>query len=248
MDGLVYVATGRPYIAATLMSIISARRFYFGRILVLTDKPNPELWRRAKEKLDVHVKCVETGEEKAPQASRVLKTKVMELARFDRAIFLDADTFVFRSFDALWDMVDDAHPLALTISQYHKTTKAVGADTKWKHVGVYQRDFKLMLKITGPDFPHWSSSTMVWQRRPEILSLSRMWFIEWQRYKSRDMMALARSLYVTQLPVVHIPRRFNLKNRVETDTVIYTGREDKLRQVHRRHPKMLELAREILDG
>lgn len=248
MDGIVYVATGRPYIASALMSAASARRFYSGNILVLTDEARVKLWRRAKSKLDVDVKCIETDEEKKPQSSRVLKTKAMELSPFDRTLFLDADTFVLRPFDVLWNMVDGADPLGLTISQYHKTTKDVGADVKWKKVSVYQNDFKLLLSITGPNFPHWSSSTMVWRRCPRLVRLSRLWFIEWQRFKSRDMMALARSLFVQQLPVIHLPRKFNLRHRVEADTVIYTGRADKLRQVHDKHKSMRQLVKGILNG
>ena len=248
MDGLVYVATGREYISAALMSIMSARRFYSGPVLVLTDTPRARLWRKAKRELDVDVMCVENDYDRLPQSSRFLKTQAMQFSPFDRSIFIDADTFVFRPFDALWDYVDDEHPLAMAVSQFHPTTRAVGADPKWKKVGVYQGDFKLMLSVTGPDFPHWHSSTMVWRRCPEITKLSQTWFVEWQHFKSRDMMALARSLYTQQLPVNSIPRKFNLRHRTKEDTVIFSTHMKKMRKVYEKYPRMVKKVRGILHG
>lgn len=244
--GIVYVATGKKHIGCALMSAASVRRFHNEPIVVLVDEARSRLWRRAKELLDVDVKHVATGFDRKPQSSRVLKTQAMELVTFDRAIFLDADTFVLKPIDKLWNVVSSTKPLALTRSQWHATTRDVGLDARWKSVKIYQADFHDMLEITGPDFPHYSSSTMAWHRGPKVIRLSRRWFKEWQKFKSRDMMALARALSACQFYVIELPRRYNLRHAVRTDTVVYTGWEDRLRAVHRRHPKLLKVVKEIL--
>jgi hypothetical protein len=223
--GVVYVATGDSFLKGAALSIATLRRDYAGPVMVLTDKKAPQFAAFAK-KYRVTVNIQATGEAHAGISSRLLKTRTALLCPYETTLFLDADTLVLKPVRHIWDYLTCGHPMAMTLSQFHSKVKDV-ANSKQVLVNKSKRcirDFKATQELTGPNFPYWSSSTMLWHRTSQVLRLFDTWYAEWCRSRGADMLALARALHKTGVSVAQMPRQFNQRRKQgpHPDTVIHT--------------------------
>ena len=148
--GVVYVATGESFLRGAALSIATLRRDYAGPVMVLTDKAAPRFAAFAK-KYKVTVNVQATGEEHAGISSRLLKTRTALLCPYETTLFLDADTLVLEPICNIWGYLNRAHPMAMTLSQFHSKIKDV-ANSKQVLVNKSARcirDFKATQKVTG---------------------------------------------------------------------------------------------------
>jgi hypothetical protein len=99
---------------------------------------------------------------------------------------------------------------------------------------IYSEDFKLACQVAGKRFPHYHSSTIVWRRSEEVVKLAELWYEEWQRYRGCDMFPLARALFLSNIRISSLPRKYNLRFHMSGSTVIYTARLDDIRKVYKR--------------
>jgi len=223
-SGVVYVATGKPYIKAAAMSIGSLRQFYHGAIMILTDVDALCLHRLA-EYFHVDIVVHDTKEPHLGRSSRILKTQAAILCSYDEALFLDADTVVLKDIAALWLAPTDDAPLAMTKGCTYQTVGALNVPQLLAKPSLrWAEQYKLTVDVTGPNAPYYSSSTMVWHRTAAVLELFRVWYQEWARIRVSDMPALARALARTKVNVIELPRKFNARHKKQRnkETVIWT--------------------------
>ncbi len=224
--GVVYVATGDYFVKRVAISIATLRRFYAGPIMLLTDSP-ADYFTACAKKYRITVNVQPTGEAHAGLSSRVLKTQAAKFCPYDEALFLDADTLVLRPVRPLWRYFKATQPMAMTLSEFHAKIHDAAGATHMRN-RAYAADLRATERLTGPAFPHYSSSTMLWRRTAHVLQLFESWYEEWRQVKGPDMFALARALHKVKLPVATLPRCFNSRRSVAADTVIYTPRITKL--------------------
>jgi len=247
-SGVVYIATGHDYIVAAAMSIGSLRRVYRGNVMLLTDT-NVSYLSKLSKYLDVDVLVHGTKEAHAGRSSRILKTQVASLCPYSSAIFLDADTLVFKPIDALWKAPTAAKPIAMTTGLKHPTVGTLNDPQLFARPDIrFAEEYKLTLAAAGPDAPYYSSSTMSWKRTPELLELFRVWHQEWSRIRVSDMPALARALAITGVGVVLLSSCFNARDKLKSDTVIFTARSARMRPVYEKFPELYKTVNELLRG
>lgn len=230
------------------MSAVSFRRFHPEPILMITDRPN-SVWRRVKEAFNIDCRVIDTGfQDNCHRSSRVLKTQMFKLSPFDRTIFIDADTFVMKRLSALWRAPDGSHPVAMTLSQSQPRVRDIAKDKARMKKMTYLHDYELTVKVAGPDAPHYCSSTVAWRSNIALSELSEVWLREWNRFKSRDMMALARAISHVKVPVKRLDRKYSHRHILNDRTVIYTGRLHKMKKLHKEHAAMLKRVVKVLKG
>jgi len=231
--GVVFVAVGPAYVQSAGMCIDSLRHVYGGPIMLVVNHRTRHSDSLA-QKFGVTVVSHPTSLEDNRLNSRVLKTQIMQICPYETALFIDADALVLDSIDELWHSLPDDSDIALTMSQFFPR---VGDGRKAKnHMGtkMYVDDLNYTIEVTGPQFPHYSSSTMLWHRNERTLELSRIWFEEWQRFKGCDMFPLARALNTVKPKITKLHRKYNLRYHMTGDTVIYTAQVRDLKKVHSR--------------
>lgn len=247
MNGLIYIAVGTPYVNSAIMSAASARRFHDNPILIITDKDSA-VWPRAKAEFDIDVQVIETGyPDNTHRSSRFLKTQVFKFSPFTRSVFLDADTFVCKSISALWLAPTDDKPIAMPLSQSQPKVKDIANDKKLMKKLTYKHDFELTLKVAGANAPHFCSSTMAWLKRKDVDDLADRWYREWQRFESRDMMALARAISLSGVHIETLPGKYSHRHILDKTTVVHTAWLRRMRKVHMKHQKLLKRVQAILE-
>ena len=244
--GVVYVATGHDYIATAAMSIGSLRCVHHGDIMLLTDTDVPCLHKIAKH-FDVDVVVYDTKEAHAGRSARILKTQAAALCPYDPAVFLDADTMVFKSIEPLWTAPTVIAPIAMTLGTAYQTVGALNNSQMMTRPSIrFDEEYKLTRAIAGPDAPYYSSSTMAWHRTPALLKLFRTWYLEWQRIRISDMPALARALAITGVGVVPLSACFNARNKFNAKTVVFTARPERMHPVYAKLPKLHKVVSDLL--
>lgn len=228
---VVFVATGEEYVKSAAMCIDSLRRAYSGHIMLLTDRSYKSLEELST--LNVTVKVVDTGETDKRLSSRVLKTQVMQICPYELGLFIDADALVLSKIDKLWGLLPEGDDIAMTLSQHfpriHDAKRA-----HWMSHPSYSNDFMFTAKLTGPKFPHYSSSTMLWRRTDRTIELSKKWYEEWRRFHGCDMFPLARAIHAIKPSIVELPRVYNTRYHMQDDTVIYTAKLHDIKRVYKR--------------
>ena len=249
-NGVVYIATGRSYVAAAAMSIGSLRGFYKGPVMLLTDTATraPYLLRLAKH-FGVELVVHDTGEPHVGRSSRVLKTQVATLCHYGKALFLDADTWILKPIEHLWGTTTRDAPIAMTLSPAYKTVGELNSPYMLARTDVkFAEEYKMTMAVASADTPYYSSSTIVWYRTQQLLELFRVWHEEWQRLRISDMPALARAIARVGVKVVRLSPRFNSRNRIEENTVIFTARPERMAAAHAKRPDLCELVGGLMKG
>lgn len=223
---VVYVATGSPYIQVAALSIVSLRRFFAGPVTLLGIEPLPPRLRKYLENRQVDVVQVDVGTKHTWLASRHLKTQLPLYCTDKVCLFIDADTMVRAAVDQLWTYVTDDKPLALTRADF-ATMAALGNVVHMRRAD-FSADYRCTLKRTGPGWPYYSSTTMVWRRTPQLLKLFTTWHDEFERFKSCDMLPLTRAIHGTGMPIVQLPSTYNVRNHWKKKAKLYTERYPKL--------------------
>ena len=220
---VLYVATGKPYLKVAALSVSSLRRVFSGPItLLLTEHPPTALQRRFdQQRVEISVQDVGTPDDWL--ASRRLKTQLPKYCNDELCLFVDADTLIHRSIDTIWDYPTLSAPLAMPISYEFKTVGSLRASTHMRRVD-FAADFRCTYDHTGAAFPYYTSSTMVWRRTQALVNLFAVWHAEFERFKSCDMLPLARAVHRTQLPIVRLPADYCVRNQWKTSACIYTAR------------------------
>lgn len=184
-DGVIYVAVGADYAELAVQSARSVKRWNPGLAVdLVTDVP-----MQAEVFDAVHP---------APSSHPRVYLDCLGAARFDRVLYLDADTLALAPFGDLFDIAD-RFPLAIAHDM--------------------RRRSELIRAGGGPyAFPQLNSGVMLYRQGARM----RDFFVEWRRrYDAlglmRDQVSLKQALWEGDLPFYVLPPEFNLRRTTLLD-------------------------------
>ena len=184
MDGVIYVATGADYVD---LAVQSARSL---------NKSNPEIAADLFCGPDDQVPAgVFQKVHAVPRVHARAKLDCLPLSRFDRTLFLDADTLVVGDLGDLWQVAD-------------RFDLALAHDVRRRSELIREG-----LEVETPyAFPQLNSGVMLYRKSPEALAF----FEEWSRRfgetgVARDQIILKDLLWRGRLCFYVLPPEFNLR-------------------------------------
>lgn len=183
-DGVIYVATGTDYVDLACQSLKSLRASNPSlEADLFTDDPNAP---GASLFDQVHV---------VPRVHARAKLDCLELSRFERTLFLDADTLVVGDLGDLWDVAD-----RFDVAMAHDVRRASDLIAEGlEHATPYA-------------FPQLNSGVILYRRGEAV----KAFFAEWSRKfhesgVSRDQIILKDLLWSGNLRFYVLPPEFNLR-------------------------------------
>lgn len=202
--GVVYLAVHQfAYLEAALISALALRELHPELpITVLSDLPVLEALPLARHGLAAWLlPCATAGS--ALGLSRAVKTRIHSFSCHRDTLYLDADMLPLRPLTSLWRNLEESD-LALvpdrlpTIGQCDHIAPEEVAYTQ-EHLPASTR--------------HFNSGLILWRRGEATTALFEAWGREWQRFGRHDQLALARAIAASRIPVLELPRHYNLSPR-----------------------------------
>jgi hypothetical protein len=200
-SGVLYLAIGAGYRDMTVASVAGLRRYgYYGPVRVVTDEPG---WMPARLGCEtVLVPGAGTG-----FAARHYKTRLLEYA-YDLTLFLDCDTVPVGNIGSAWGLLGDRD-----IAMAADLRPDIG-DLIVKTRNDRSRDeYDLMIRLGMTGHAFFNSGVMLFRRSNAVAALFTAWHQEWQRFRKRDQMALARAIALTRTTVGTLPVMWNCPSR-----------------------------------
>ncbi|MDH5797508.1 MAG: putative nucleotide-diphospho-sugar transferase [Paracoccaceae bacterium] len=205
-DGVIYVATGADYVDLALQSVKSLRASNPGVPADLfTDDPD----RAGLDAFDrVH---------RVPRIHARAKLDCLPLSRFERTLFLDADTLVLGDLGDLW-AVADRFDLALAHDVRRRSElirEGLEEDTPYA-------------------FPQMNSGVMLYRKTGAALAFFANWAARYQKSGvARDQIILKDLLWQGDLRFYVLPPEFNLRRVTVLDAWEPLDAEVKIIHSHR---------------
>lgn len=230
--GVCYVSVGDQYHHYLEQSLHSLRLFYRGPATVLTDCECAYL-SELSVKYRASILTVPTPDRMGQHnKSRWIKTSVYQYSPYTVTAYIDADTIICRNIDGLFDCVDEQNPVSMTVETNNETLAKRG----WVQQTVTERDQTVYQ--CGADFPHYHTSTIVFQKSGDAERLFGLWHEEWKQFGEgrpydmvQDQPSMARAASKTYTRIVPLPRKYNSRSRLDRrgdglsfDTCIYSVR------------------------
>ena len=204
--GVLYLATGDEHRALACASISCLRRYgYRGPVRVLTDQPG---W------LPAELRCEQVLLPDAADglASRHYKTQLVRFG-YDLTLFLDADAVPVSDISSIWALLDDGD-IAMAADIQRSVGEAITMNwrrDRWKEE--WGDEYRLMIRLGLADHPYFNSGVILFRRTGAVAGLFDAWHEEWQRYGTRDQMALVRAAALTATRVGVLPQAWNCQPR-----------------------------------
>ena len=140
-------------------------------------------------------------------ASRTVKTRLAEVRRFERTLFLDNDVVAARPIDSIWRYVD-RFDLAVALDIQPRLTDALATGVSDGLISQEEADFTL--QRCGSEMPFFNTGVLLWRQCQAVDDFFQAWHEEWLRFQQRDQFAFVRALASTKLPLAILPSSFNL--------------------------------------
>jgi hypothetical protein len=204
--GVLYLAIGDEYRALAGASISCLRRYgYRGPVRVVTDQPG---W------LPPELRCEQVLIPGAADglASRHYKTQLVRFA-YDLTLFLDADAIPVSDISGIWTLLDDGD-IAMAADIQRSVGEAITMNWRrdwWKEE--WGDEYKLMIRLGLAGYPYLNSGVILFRRTDAVARLFDAWHQEWQRYGTRDQMALARAAALTATRFRILSQEWNCQPR-----------------------------------
>ncbi|MBI4784745.1 MAG: hypothetical protein HY785_26030 [Oscillatoriophycideae cyanobacterium NC_groundwater_1537_Pr4_S-0.65um_50_18] len=133
-------------------------------------------------------------------SSRQIKTRLNTLSPYQETLFLDADILPLQPIHDLWSylahsdlaMVADRLPMVILCD----------------HIAQEEKTYTLQ-QVPG-NTVQFNSGVMLWRDTFAVQTLFEQWHREWQKFRKHDQLALVRALYTTQVPVLKLPKTYNI--------------------------------------
>lgn len=193
--GAIYVAFGLPYLAMTLLSAETLRRFNPDvRIHIVSNLPESiaadlSFWRHDFDKwffVDASNKD-----------NRQYKTSVVEYSRDYKMVYLDSDTLITGSFDPVWKFLD-FFDICLRV-QKNKQTHRFLAD-----VEIFSPELRLL------DCPQWNGGVFFFKSNERVRGLFKQWNEMFNEFSLEyDQPSLAKSIICSECRVLSLDARWN---------------------------------------
>jgi len=182
--GVIYVAYGRRAHDEAAASIASLRAFHDWPVLVVGDAP---------VKGTAHKRFADTG-----TPGRWAKVNLDQLAPWEQALFLDADTRVHGQLDIGFRLLANGYDLVLVPSRPQHNESL-------RHLGDAERNATV---AELPLDPLQLNTGVMWFG-PGAAPLFAVWREEWARWKDKDQGALLRALQRCPVAVALLGYPFN---------------------------------------
>lgn len=199
--GVIYCATTTTaYLEAALISAIALRQLEPTLPITLISE-QPLLKRLPLDAYQITPRFLERHEIRmGSYASRFIKTRLHRLTPYHESLFLDADIIPLKPIAGLWEFLaqDD---LAMALDRLPLVSLC-------DHVDVEEK--KYTLRTVSRDLSHFNSGVLLWRDTPQIQLLFQQWYEEWKKFQKQDQLALARTIYQTQISLTKLPRSYNI--------------------------------------
>jgi hypothetical protein len=136
--------------------------------------------------------------------SRWYKTQLARFSPFEETLFLDADTIAMQSFNELWDLLQKsdlwmARDMHTVIDQAinDKTSRASAQERIETHA------------CCESSQPFFNSGVILFRKTDKVINLFKHWHEEWERFRTIDQFAAARSMKLTGFFPAELPKRYN---------------------------------------
>jgi hypothetical protein len=188
--GVLYIATGKKYVEATINSARTVRDRCPGLEIHLYTDPKS---------------YTEFGFADSPQPFTTIskidnphrRSKVDYICRtpYDRTLYLDSDTAVNSNIEDIFRVLD-RFDIALAHAHHRNTDTSLSA---WR--------------VNIPDaFPQFNSGVMLFRTTPEVLQLLRGWSSAFQESGARhDQPTLRELLWLSNLRIATLPPEYNVR-------------------------------------
>jgi len=204
--GVLYLALGDAHRGLAAASIACLRRYgYHGAVRVVTDQPD---WLPT----ELHCETVQVPHAGDGLASRHYKTQLLRFA-FDSTLFLDADAVPIGDITDIWKFLDDCDiAMAADVHSTIGETVAMNRHRDWWRE-LWGDEYRLMIRLGLTSYPYFNSGVMLFRRTSGVEELFSAWHQEWQRYRTRDQMALVRAAALKATAVRTLPEIWNCQAR-----------------------------------
>lgn len=195
IESAIYLAFGMPYLAMTLVSAETFRRFNPDRGIVVISNIPPsfvnelEFWDAARDQW-IEINDVDSN-------NRKYKTSVANLVNVDRAAFIDCDTLITGSLDGAFSYLD-YFDIALRAHRGCQTHKHL-AQVKLLDNG-----------MTVRELPHWNGGVVFYKNSASIREMFHQWVQNFEILGQKfDQPALAKTLIEGDLRILSLDERWN---------------------------------------
>jgi hypothetical protein len=189
--GVIYLAFGAPYLAMALTSMASLRVFNPNApVCVVTNvcRRPPNLWSSVQNFDWTFVDEVTSN-------NRIIKTNMYQYSPFEKTLYLDCDTLI----------LSDISQILFFLEHF---------DLVLKHYGLSEVDSetKQMLfdgTVRFGDIGHFNSGVLGFRRGAKVERFFDYWNGLYRRYGKRDQPSLVEALYLSDVRLLPLPRRWN---------------------------------------
>ncbi|NJN31069.1 MAG: hypothetical protein HC824_12050 [Synechococcales cyanobacterium RM1_1_8] len=202
-QGVVYCATGSgAYLEAALISAIALRNLE-PELPITIISEHQALPTRSLAHYGIDTRWLTSEElpaEPMPFLSRYLKTRLFQLSPYVETLLLDADILPHQPVRQLWQALDQGD-MAMVPDRLPTVALC-------DHVAAAEKTYTL--GQVPPTATQYNSGVLLWRRTEAMAQLFDHWHREWLRFGQQDQLALVRSLHHRQMPVVELPRSYNI--------------------------------------
>jgi hypothetical protein len=140
--------------------------------------------------------------------SRWYKTQLARFSPFEETLFLDADIIAMQSFNELWDFLKESD-LWMARDMHSIIDHAI--DDKSSRASEQER-LETRFCCEGSQ-PFFNSGVILFRKTDHVLDLFERWHREWERFRTIDQFAIARSMKSTGFFPAELPKRYNYSLR-----------------------------------
>ncbi|MBW4657728.1 MAG: hypothetical protein KME15_03575 [Drouetiella hepatica Uher 2000/2452] len=199
--GVVYCgATNLAYLEAALISAMALRQ-QEPEISITLISDQPLLKFLPLHSHSITPKFLSPGEiDTHPFSSRQIKTCLNLLSPYQETLFLDADILPLQPICDLWNH--------LVYGDFAMVTDRLPRVALCDHVALEEKTYTLQ-RLPGST-THFNSGVMLWRDTLAVQTLFQQWHEEWRKFQKHDQLALVRALHKTQVPVIQLPKTYNV--------------------------------------
>ena len=200
--GIIFSAIGElQYLEAALISIFTLRSLDPSIPIVLVTNFSGLSYKRLQQL------SVETEEIFIPKSlrsqkiweSRLIKTLLFDISKFQNTLYLDADIFTLNSISSIWDFLV-AYQCCMCIDMLPTLSQC-------SHISTDEKSETL--KVCDEYSDHFNSGVLLWRKTTETRQLFYTWRKEWERFRKHDQLALLRAIKTTRTPINKLPYSYN---------------------------------------
>jgi len=201
MRGVIYVAYGEPALECLGVSLGSVQRLYSGiGVLVLSDQEIPGVPTQIVKSEDV--------------GARSIKTRLAEFVppRWDRVLYLDADTQVLKELNRFWGPLRRGWDIVFCRDETASDVRDCRLRSRKElSYTVGQLGISEVAQLAG--------GAIAWNVNKATERFFKVWHHEWKQFKRRDQGALTRALARVPLKMWTLPYNANAKYLAEAEEI-----------------------------